>query len=171
GSGTALTAGLVLEAFGIGPTAVHTELLPFNDAAVRLVNGTLDAMFDAAVYPTESVQAATRAGARLMSVAGPPIERLRHEYPFFRVAIIPRGAYPGVAQAVHTIGVDSLLVCRRDLPAALVYDLTRRFFEALTLLSSSQDALRFMDLDQAPATPIPLHEGAARYYRERELTR
>ena len=28
-----------------------------------------------------------------------------------------------------------------------------------------------MDLEQAPATPIPLHEGAARYYRERELSR
>jgi TRAP-type uncharacterized transport system substrate-binding protein len=28
-----------------------------------------------------------------------------------------------------------------------------------------------MDLDQAPATPIPLHEGAGRYYRERELSR
>jgi TRAP-type uncharacterized transport system substrate-binding protein len=28
-----------------------------------------------------------------------------------------------------------------------------------------------MDLEQAPATPVPLHEGAARYYREREFQR
>ena len=60
---------------------------------------------------------------------------------------------------------------RRDLDETLVYDLTRRFFEALPSLSSSQGALRFMDLDQAPATPIPLHDGAARFYRERELLR
>jgi TRAP-type uncharacterized transport system substrate-binding protein len=45
------------------------------------------------------------------------------------------------------------------------------FFEALPAQPFLQDALRFMDLDQAPATPIPLHEGAARYYRERELMR
>ena len=63
------------------------------------------------------------------------------------------------------------LVCRRDLDETLVYDLTRRFFEALPSLSSSQGALRFIDLDQAPATPIPLHDGAARFYRERELLR
>jgi TRAP-type uncharacterized transport system substrate-binding protein len=31
--------------------------------------------------------------------------------------------------------------------------------------------LRLVDLQQAPATPIPLHPGAARYYRERELAR
>jgi TRAP-type uncharacterized transport system substrate-binding protein len=32
-------------------------------------------------------------------------------------------------------------------------------------------AARLIDVDQAPATPIPLHPGAARFYRERELFR
>lgn len=171
GTGTALTARLVLGAFGMSPSDVRVETLPFDEAARRLVGGTLDAMFDDAIYPTESIRTATQAGARLMPLIGHPIERLRRDYPFFRPAVIPRDSYPGVTQAVHTIGVDSLLVCRRDLDEAVVYVLTKRFFEALPLLSSSQDALRFMDLEQAPATPIPLHEGAARYYRERELLR
>lgn len=171
GSGTALTAGLILQAFGIGESAVQVEQLQFNDAADRLVKGTLHAMFDTAIYPAASVTVATRAGARLVPIAGPPIERLRHEYPFLRVTVIPRDTYPGGTHTIRTIGVDSLLVCRRDLDEALVYDLTRRFFEALPSLSSSQGALRFMDLDQAPATPIPLHDGAARFYRERELLR
>ena len=169
GSGTALTAGLILHAFGIEPAAVHSEMLPFNEAARRLVEGTLDAMFDNAIFPADSVRMATGAGARLMPLTGPPIERLRHEYPFLRATVIPRGTYPHLAAGVHTIGVDSVLVCRSGLDESLVYDLTRRFFEALPSLSSSQDALRFIDLEQAPAMPIPLHEGAARYYREREL--
>jgi TRAP transporter TAXI family solute receptor len=169
GSGTALTASLVLHAFGLGGPAVRAETLPFNEAARRLVDGTLDAMFDNAIFPAESVRMATRAGARLMPLTGPPIERLRHEYPFLRMTVIPRETYPDVSEAIHTIGVDSILVCRNSLDEALVYDLTRRFFDALPFLSSSQDALRFMDLEEAPATPIPLHEGAARYYREREL--
>jgi TRAP-type uncharacterized transport system substrate-binding protein len=49
--------------------------------------------------------------------------------------------------------------------------LTKRFFDVLPSLPSSPDVLGFIDLDQAPATPIPLHEGAARYYREREILR
>jgi TRAP-type uncharacterized transport system substrate-binding protein len=73
-------------------------------------------------------------------------------------------------QAVHTIGVGSLLVCRSDLDEALVHDLTQRLFEILPALSS-QLALGPTDLEHAPATPIPLHDGAARYYRERELSR
>ena len=171
GSGTALTAELVLRAFEIEPSEVHTEALPFNEAARRLVDGTLDAMFDTAIYPTSAVGLSAAAGARVVPLAGPPIDKLRHEYPFFRAAVIPRGAYPGVTEAVQTIGVDSLLICRRDLDEDLVYDLTRRFFDALPTLSLSRGTLRFMDLDEAPATPIPLHEGAARYYRARELQR
>ena len=58
----------------------------------------------------------------------------------------------------------------RDLDERLVYSLTKQLFVALEVLSQ-RGALRSMDIDQAPATPIPLHEGAARYYRERELTR
>jgi TRAP transporter TAXI family solute receptor len=171
GSGTALTAELVLNAFGINLSEVHAEALQFDDAAHRLVDRRLDAMFDTAIYPTEAVRMAAAAGARLIPLTGPPIEKLRHDYPFFRAAVIPRNAYPGFSEPVHTIGVDSLLVCRRDLGEDVVYALTRRFFDALPTLSSSRGALRFMDLDQAPATPIPLHEGAARYYRERELLR
>jgi TRAP transporter TAXI family solute receptor len=171
GSGTALTAEIVLRAFDIKLSDIHTEALQFDDAARRLIAGHLDAMFDTAIYPAEAVRMAAAAGARLMPLTGSPIDKLRHEYPFFRAAVIPRDAYPGVTGAVHTIGVDSLLVCRRDMDEELVYQLTRRFFEALPMLSSSRNALRLMDLDQAPATPIPLHDGAARYYRERELLR
>jgi TRAP transporter TAXI family solute receptor len=55
GSGTALTAGLLLQAFGLEPSDVHAEPLPFGEAARRLTAGTLDAMFDNAVYPADSV--------------------------------------------------------------------------------------------------------------------
>lgn len=172
GSGSALTAGIILEAFGVPMRDVHPELLGFNDAAQRLSDGRLDAMFDNGNYPVESVRAATALGARLLPITGPPVDRLRREYPFLQRSVIPRGIYgQGQADAVHTIGVDSLLLCRSDLDEALVHDLTERLFELLPTLASYQTSLRFMDLEQAPAAPVPLHEGAARYYREREFQR
>jgi hypothetical protein len=170
-TGTALTVGLVLDAFGVRREDVEIENLSFDDAARRLVDGTLDAMFDIAIYPADSVEMATKAHARLLPVVGPSIDRLRRDYPFYRAAVIPRGTYAGIPEAVRTIGVDSLLICSRDLDESLVHDLTKGFFDALPSLSSSVDALRFMDLEQSPATPIPLHPGAARFYRERELLR
>jgi TRAP transporter TAXI family solute receptor len=171
GSGTALTAGLILRAFGIDPTSVSTELLQFNDASAKLSAGRLDAMFVNASYPAESVTMAAQAGARLLAIEGPAIDRLRHDYPFLRLSAIPPGTYPSHPAPVRTVGVDNLLLCRSDLDEELVYELTKNFFAALPELADEQISLRQMDFAQAPATPIPLHEGAARYYRERELFR
>lgn len=171
GSGTALTSELLMRAFGILPQQVSGETLPFNEAAHRLVAGTLDATFVNAGYPSESVEIATRAGATLLAVDGPGVARLRSEYPFLRFTFIPGGTYPGHPDAIRTIGVDSLLICRADLGEDLVYDLTKAFFEVLPQLSTERASLQLMDVDRASATPIPLHRGAARYYRERELTR
>jgi TRAP transporter TAXI family solute receptor len=165
------TAAIVLNAFGIDLREVTLEPLRYDEAAARLADGTLDALLVTGTYPLKAVTVATAAGARLLSVDGPAIERLRHDYPFFSRAVIPGSTYPGHRDAIHTIGVDSLLVCRADLDESLVHDLTQRLFEILPALPSTELSLTLMDLERAPATPIPLHEGAARYYRERELFR
>jgi TRAP transporter TAXI family solute receptor len=169
GSGTALTASVVLRAFGLSSADMRVETLPHNEAAARLVAGTLDAMFVGANYPVQSVVTATAAGARLLSVSGPAIDRMRQEYPFLRPLVIPAGTYAHHSTSIRTIGVDSVFVCRSDLDEPLVHRLTKAFFEVLPRLALEQAWLRQVDLDQAPASPIPLHEGAARYYREREL--
>ncbi len=167
GSGTALTAQLILDAFGLDASQVEIRTLGFSEAARQLRLGELDAMFDNAIYQAESLIEATEAGARLVNVEGPFVSRLRSEYPFLRPAIIPVGLYPSLPGSTHTVGVDGLLIGRNDLPDDLVYDVTREFFNVLPRLSLMGE----VDLDFAPATTIPLHPGAARYYRERELFR
>lgn len=64
-----------------------------------------------------------------------------------------------------------LIVCRRDLDERTVYRLTEQLFNVFPRLARVEATLRFLNLDEAPATPIPLHKGAARYFRERELSR
>jgi TRAP transporter TAXI family solute receptor len=171
GSGMATTAELVLEAYGLSPNDLQPVYLPFMEAGVRLAKGELDAAFAGSTYPALSVRFATREGARLLEVVGGPVDRLRTEYPFFRLARIPPGSYAGHNRTVRTIGIDSILLCRADLDEMLVYRLTKAFFDMLPALSGRLEALRTMDVERAPATPIPLHAGAARYYRERELYR
>jgi uncharacterized protein len=167
GSGTALTARLILGAFGIEPASVHTESLEFRNAGDHLVDGTLDAMFDNAIK-AEATALVLRAGGHLVPIEGRRVDRLRLEYPFLRMTIIPRETY-GSDQATPTIGVDSLLLCRRDLDSNIVHAFTAALFESMPSLSSANGA--FAELDQASTAPIPLHDGASRYYREQELLR
>jgi TRAP transporter TAXI family solute receptor len=170
GSGTVLTSGLILRAYGIGENEITTIELPWNEAARRLVNGTLDAAFVNAGYPSESVAEAAHGGATLLDIAGPAVDRLRSSYPFYRLTFIPSGTYPGQLTPIRTIGVSSVLVTRVDLDEEVVYELTRALFEIYPEIAAQRVSMELVP-EEAPATPIPLHEGAARYYRERELTR
>jgi TRAP transporter TAXI family solute receptor len=168
-SGQAFLADLVLRAFGLGPDAVRRSIGGLDRLADDLASATIDAAFASAYFPAPSLLNATGRGAHLVPIDGPPADRFRNEYPFIRSVIIPAHTYPGQTTAVQTIGVDRLLICRSDLDERLAHDLTEAFLVALPHLSSLRTSLRFMELDQAPATPIPLHKGAAQYYREREL--
>lgn len=170
GSGTALASTAVIRSYGLDPRSVFAEAMPWNEAAQRLVDGTLDAAFVNAAYPAESVTLALQGGASLAALEGPAIRQLRSDYPFFRPTFIPGRTYTGQFAPVRTVGVNNLLVCRADLSEDLVHELTAAFFESLPQLASTRLSLQ-TDLRQAPATPIPLHEGAVRYYREQELTR
>lgn len=167
GSGSALTAQIILRALGIEGPSARVESLRYTVAASRLASGTVDAFFVTGTDPVDAVTTAAAAGARLVPLTGTAIDRLRHDYPFFRPSLISGGTYPGHPESVVTIGVENLLVCRRGLDEGLAHDLTQAFFAALPRLPMPTP----LDFEQVPATPIPLHEGAARYYRERELAR
>ncbi len=170
GAGTALLgqtrlADLLFRVFKLG-----SEVTQPGPRAELLAG--VDAAFRTAYYPAPNIYQAAQNGARLVPIDGPIVAALQREYPFLQSLKIPANTYPNQPLAVKTIGVDRLLVCRADLDEAIVHDLTRHFIEALPVLTGSvRSSLRLTDLELTPATTIPLHKGAAQYYRERELSR
>ena len=171
GTGVAITAGLLLNAYGIDASEVKAEHLAFDEAVQPVMNGQIDAAFWGGRVPNPNIATAIEHGARLLQIAGPEIDRFRAEYPFLRATIIPAGTYPGSDGAVHTVGVDGIFVCRADLDERLVYNLTKAFFRAVTTAGREVRMLRGFNMSRSAATPLPLHPGAARYYREMEMRR
>jgi len=171
GSGSAVAARLVLSSFGIDLDAVRFDSTPAREAAHEIRPGQIDAMLVMATDPYDPVTIATEAGARLLPIAGPAVDRLRRDSPFVHLTTIPENTYRGQPSRIHTIGIDSVLICRSDLDDSVVYQLTKQFFDTLPSLVPAETSLRLIDLSRVDATPIPLHRGATRYYRERELSR
>ncbi|MEO8071532.1 MAG: TAXI family TRAP transporter solute-binding subunit [Acidobacteriota bacterium] len=163
-------AYLLLDAFDV--RANITNVATRAEGAAGLKNGTFDAIFlPGYTYPDEVTYSAIKEGAYLIPIEGEPLERLRWNNPFVRLATIPRDIYPGQNQMIPTVGIDMVVLCRRDLDESIVYDVTAQLFNAYPRLSGVEASLKFLNIDEAPATPIPLHAGAARYFRERELSR
>ena len=168
-TGNAVTSELLLRPYFA--RGAQTVAVPAGQTADLLLAGGLDAGFTISGIPHDEVRRATQGGARLVHVNGPAIDRLRTEYPFFRLAVIPPNTYPNQRELIHTLSIDVVLLARKELDDGLVRRLTAGLFEMLPRLSSDLDFLRDMDPERSPATPIPLHRGATLYYREQELRR
>jgi hypothetical protein len=154
-------------------TADEIETVPMAPGALmdaldaREVAGALSMTPSQA--PPLSRMAHDHAGLRVIEIAPDVALRIRAQHQFFKPALIPAWTYGGQEHDVRTVGVDTLLVCRADLPEEMVYALVRALFASLPELMHASEVMRAVDPDLAPATPIALHPGAARYYREREL--
>lgn len=171
GSGTEFTVNLLLPEFGISLSDVQIRRLPFEQMAPELAHGSLDVGFVQVGPAAPSAKAALAVeGTRLIPITGAAISRLREKYPFFRPVIIPAGTY-GWNDDTETIGVDFILACREDLSADLVHDMLKVLFESFPELAKRHPELGTITFYQSPTVPIPLHPGAAGFYRERELLR
>jgi TRAP transporter TAXI family solute receptor len=159
-------ARTVLEAHGINYSALEIAFHSYEQLADELSRGTLDAAIAVGAAPALKSKPRTR----LLPVTRKVTNEMRKNYPFAKPMILPASDWHGLRD-VETVGADSLLICRKDLPEEIVYRIAKAFFEVLPELSRQQPRVAQIDPSDAPATPIPLHPGAARYYRERQILR
>jgi TRAP transporter TAXI family solute receptor len=80
---------------------------------------------------------------------------------------IPAGTYPGQKKDVHTIAQPNFLAVNADVSEEHVYKLTKAIYENLPFLQAIHKATKAMNIKAAMAgLPVPLHPGAAKYYKE-----
>jgi TRAP transporter TAXI family solute receptor len=159
----ALTSQILLDALHIPVTRSHDTA---RDAFQKLVDGSIDAVFVVTTYPQLRLPPAIRDATRIVSFSMETADRIRRGHPFLRTMVIPRGVTGG--DPILTVGADQLLVAREGLDPETVYQFMKIFLESLPRLSLLEEPLQDVNVENAAATPIPLHPGAARYFREQE---
>jgi TRAP transporter TAXI family solute receptor len=88
----------------------------------------------------------------------------------FRSAIIPADTYRGQAKPVPTASVMNYLVTSTAVSDELAYQMTKGLFDAVDELAVAHRAGHEIKLATAVSrSPVPLHPGALRYYREKGL--
>lgn len=163
---------ILLNAHGMSYADVKPIFESTYDLVPKLGSGEIDAVFSANPVMLAAARALSQTvPLRLLPIDRTVINQLRGSYPFLRPVTVAAHQLSGQDEPTETLGSEWLLVCRSDLSEDLVYQLTRTFFEQLPALARDHGEAALIDPEQAPAAPIPLHAGAARYYREREILR
>lgn len=173
GSGQRATMDVVLEAMGWSTSdfSVASELPP-AEQALALCDNNIDAMVYTVGHPSGAIQEATTAcDTVLVNVTGEAIDQLIADNPFYRVAVIPGGMYRGSPDDVTTFGVGATFVSSAAVPDDVVYAVTKAIFENLDQFKGLHPALAVLEPSEmvTDGNSAPLHEGAARFYREAGL--
>ena len=81
------------------------------------------------------------------------------------------GTYPGQSADIQTVAQPNFLAVNANVDENHVYLLTKTMYENLPFLQAIHPATKVMAVEKAMAgLPVPLHPGAAKYYKEVGLT-
>ncbi|MFI5757855.1 TAXI family TRAP transporter solute-binding subunit [Streptomyces sp. NPDC051569] len=174
GSGVRLIADRILRSAGVDPERDITPVPAGIDTMPGLLErGDLDAFFWSGGLPTAAVQQLSeRFDIRLVPLDPALITSLRASGEaasrYYRSAEIPADAYGEVRNdtAVTTVAVANLLVTTDRMDAPLTEGFTRTVIDSRDRIGHEVHPAQLVDLRTAIYTdPLPLHEGARRYYQ------
>jgi TRAP transporter TAXI family solute receptor len=148
------------------------EELPADQQSLALCHGRVHAMVYTVGHPNESIaKAAGLCDAVIVEVSGPTIEGLVNDHPYYAHAVIPGGTYQGNPDDVSTFGVRATIVSSADVPADTIYSVVKAVFDNLDQFKKMHPSFGNLKPDGMVRDGLsaPIHEGAARYFKERGL--
>ena len=175
GPAASATENATLAAFGVmGIDSSNTSLenLGLGDGADSVGDGILDAAFGFAGLPIGGqLNLAATKEIQVLDMTQEEIDKVLAGNAAYIQTKIPAGTYTGQDNDANTFGVECLIIVTADMDAALVYDLCKAMNEHTEELAAGNALLKDMTDPSFLCTqmPIPLHDGAQKYYSEQGL--
>ncbi len=171
GSGTRASMEELLTAMGwkLSDFSLASELKA-DEHGPALCDGKIDGFFYGVGHPSANIQdPTTSCGAKLVSLTGPVVDKLVADKPYYAKVSIPAGLYPNNPQATPTYGVLATVVASVRTPADTIYAVTKAVFDNFDEFKKLHPALAHLKPEDMVKNGLsaPLHDGAARYYKEK----
>ena len=175
GPAASATENATLAAFGVmGIDSSNTSLenLGLGDGADSVGDGILDAAFGFAGLPIGGqLNLAATKEIQVLDMTQEEIDKVLAGNAAYIQTTIPAGTYTGQTETANTFGVKCLIIVTADMDEGLVYDLCKAMNEHTEEMAAGNALLKDMTDPSFLCTqmPIPLHDGAQKYYSEQGL--
>src|SRR5438067_4066348 len=168
-SGTELNSRAIHGAAGMSNKDIgKVEYLPFAESVDLMKNRQLNATLQSAGLGVASLRdLSTSTDITVVSVPKEVVDKIG---PPFVAVKIPANTYNGQDKDVPTAAVINYLVTSSAVSDDLAYQMTKLIYDSLPELAKAHAAGKEIKLESAAAgSPVPLHPGAIRYYKEKGL--
>ena len=146
--------------------------LKSSEQSKALCDNKIDAMVFTVGHPSGSIkEATTSCDTVLVEVSGAAVDKLVADNDFYRTATIPGGMYRGNANDTKTFGVGATFVSSTKTSANTVYHVVKGVFENFASFKKLHPAFNNLKKSEMikDGLSAPLHDGAAKYYKEAGL--
>jgi hypothetical protein len=172
GSGCAVMARAILEEYGFNLQKDLTIAnLSQSESVQALKDGVVDAVFFNFAYPGSAVMdlAATR-DILLIPIEPAMADQLVKKYPYYVKINIPAKTYPKADYDVLCLGDSNVLVANPSMDTEVAYKAVKAIFENVHkgqwALVNVHPIAAQLTPQNAVNSPIPLHPGALKYFKE-----
>lgn len=166
-SGTELNARAVFKAAGLSYSDfAKVEYLSFADSVELVKNRQLDATLQSAGLGVASFKdLSTAIKITVVPIPADVIKKIGDDA--YQPAIVPANTYTGQTTDVETAAIANFLVTQSGVSDEKAYQMTKTLWSNIGTIHAAHKATKVMVRENAvKGMPIPLHPGAARYYKE-----
>lgn len=163
---------IAMEAYGLKMGEDWTpEFLSHGDGAEALTDGNVDAVCIMSTIPAAPVSAAAASKPiRLLSMDKDKLDGLLAACPFYVPSRVPQETYNGMdADCDYTFASAAMLLCNKDLPEDLVYNVVKSIYTNLDTLVKAYPQCDEWNPDNAYRGLeglVEVHPGTVKYLKE-----
>lgn len=167
-SGVEINARMILNAYGMTYDDITPDYLAYGEAIDNMKNGQCDAVFVTSGLPNATVmELGVQYDMVIVPIDGEGRDKLVEEYPYYAKSVIPAGTYNNT-EDVEGVFVYNIMLVRKDLSDAMVYDMLEGIFANIDTIKASHNAAdKNIDITfGVDDIQLPLHPGAEAFWKD-----
>lgn len=161
--------GLIMKNCGlIADKDFKAEYIRFPDAVQKMIDGHIDACsYMMGAGSPGYIQMADSVAVRFLPIPKEAQPKILKQDPAFYMDELPAGAYKGIKEPVAVASLAYCCICSPALSEEFMYKATKAIFENRSFIISASANFKKTQIKKVyQGMPIPVHPGAAKYYKE-----
>lgn len=166
GGGTLNIMRDILTVHGMTMEDIVPSFLSYSDGMSQLADGSVDASFALAGFPTSAVvQAGATNELQFIELSDEMMSTLLADYPYYSGVSVPADVYRTDAD-VAVVGSANMLITHADTSDELAFTIAEAVYGHLDALIAENALASGIVAERSMDLPIPLHPGAARFFEQ-----
>jgi uncharacterized protein len=162
----------IFSVYGAGPENMTWKPLSHNERVMAFKDRILEGIGYQTAQPSGSItEASAMMPVTILEIKGKERDEIIKQFPWYGPYVIPAGMYNGVDKDVETIYLGGFIIANKDVPEDFIYRYLKAMYgEGLEEVQNVASATKAIKIENAlggnESYALPLHAGAAKYYKE-----